>query len=63
MSYVTVLVHVASDSTHAWVTRESAVSAAFISFWYNPNSVMTMGDVVDTIESEFGHFRIDRITV
>ena len=61
-SMMTVVVH-HSDASNAWVTRESTHNVAVISFWYNPNSAMTMGDVVMTIESQLGAMRIGRVTV
>ena len=50
MSYtlMTCNIHAVTDTTHAWVTNETA---GVVSFWYNPSSMMTMRDVVDTIES------------
>ncbi len=49
---VTCNVHFVPDATHPWVTIESNTprSTTVISFWYNPSSVLTMGDVVEMIE-------------
>ena len=62
-SMMTVNTHVVSDANHSWVTRESPGNVSMISFWFNPVTVMTMRDVVDTIESQIGAIKIGRVTV
>ncbi len=68
-SMVTCNVHVVPDATRPWVTIESnnPYATTVISFWYNPSSVLTMGDVVETIERTFGSSAccglIDSVTV
>ena len=60
---MTVITHHVSDATHAWVTRESNINISIISLWYNPSGVMTLGDVVNTIENQLGQIRISHVTV
>ena len=60
---MTCYTHVVTDATHAWVTKETATGIGVVSFWYNPSSMMTMRDVVDTIESSLGAMRIGSVTV
>ena len=50
------------DTQGAWATREGP-TLANITFWYNPNSGMTMVDVVTTIERNLGPMRIGRVLV
>lgn len=74
-SLITCYVHVVPDATRAWVTKESTHGVSVISFWYNPNNVVTLGDynpsntamtladVVETIENTLGPMKIGRVTV
>ena len=51
------------DAQGAWVTREGPTLAS-TTFWYNPNSGMTMADVVATIDGNLGPMRrIGRVQV
>ena len=50
------------DAQGAWATREGP-TLANTTFWYNPNSEMTMADVVATIEGNLGPLRIGRVLV
>ncbi len=60
---ITCYIHVVPDATHPWVTKESPRGVSVISFWYNPSSVLTLRDVVDTIENTLGPMKIGRVTV
>lgn len=75
-SMITCYVHVVPDATRAWVTKESPHNVSVISFWYNPNNAvnlgdynpsnanaMTLGDVVETIENTLGRMKIGHVTV
>ena len=43
--------HIAEDSERGWATREpGATSLLNIGFWYNPQSGLTMLDVVEIID-------------
>ena len=50
------------DAKGAWATREGP-TLANTTFWYNPNSEMTMADVVATIEANPGPLHIGRVLV
>ena len=50
------------DAKGAWATREGP-TLANTTFWYNPNSEMTMADVVATIEANLPPLRIGRVLV
>ena len=50
------------DAQGAWATREGSTFANS-TFWFNPNSEMTMADVVATIEGNLDSFRIKRVLV
>ena len=61
-SAMTCYTHFVNDSQGAWATREGP-TLANVSFWFNPNSGMTLADVVSTIERNLGPMRIGRVLI
>ena len=59
---MSVAIHTVSDAEGGWVTREGR-TLANAAFWYNPNSGLTLADVVNIIEHTFSPIRISYITV
>ena len=59
---MTCYTHYVNDAQEAWATREGP-TVANISFWFNPNSGITLADVVSTIERNLGPMRIGTVMV